>query len=208
MRIFLFVMLLLASAPAAALQVGDGQYNNIYNNQDLAATQARFNNITTKGAGGGVPVGTIIAWPVATNPEDMENWLECNGQAVNAAMYPELRSVVGPNVPDLRGLFLRGYGSQSHTQNNGSIKGNTATTHASDYLGFIQGDSIREIEGASREIQGNSGAIFNSGGGGQFHYLSCCTGATTIFRASRVTPVTNEIRPVNMAVRYLIRARP
>jgi hypothetical protein len=28
------------------------------------------------------------------------------------------------------------------------------------------------------------------------------------FTASRVTPTASEIRPVNMAVRYLIRARP
>ena len=195
--ISMFSCLLLASTSFA--KISD---SCLTNSQIDAAT-----NITVKSAGG-IPVGTIVAWPVATNPSDWDKWLECNGQPISASAYPELRNVVGPNVPDLRGLFLRGYGSQSHTQNNGSIKGNTATTHASDYLGFIQGDSIREIEGASREIQGNSGAFFNSGGGGQFHYLSCCTGATTIFRASRVTPVANEIRPVNMAVRYLIRARP
>lgn len=39
---------------------------------------------------GGVPVGTIVAWPVAKNPEDMDKWLECNGQTVNATVYPEL----------------------------------------------------------------------------------------------------------------------
>ena len=52
----------------------------------------------------GVPVGTIITWPVATNPEgwDEGNWLECNGQSVNPTVYPELFALVGATVPDLR----------------------------------------------------------------------------------------------------------
>ena len=41
--------------------------------------------VVAKGAGG-VPVGTIVAWPVAKNPPDMDNWLECNGQTVNATV--------------------------------------------------------------------------------------------------------------------------
>ncbi|MDE7064844.1 MAG: phage tail protein, partial [Desulfovibrionaceae bacterium] len=46
--------------------------------------------VVAKGAGG-VPVGTIVAWPVAKNPEDMDNWLECNGQTVNATV-PDTRA--------------------------------------------------------------------------------------------------------------------
>ena len=51
---------------------------------------------------GGVPVGTIISWPVATNPEDMDNWLECNGQNISPSVYPELFALVGGQVPNLR----------------------------------------------------------------------------------------------------------
>ncbi|MBS6830939.1 MAG: tail fiber protein, partial [Desulfovibrio sp.] len=40
--------------------------------------------VKAKGSGG-VPVGTIISWPVATNPEDMDNWLECNGQSISSS---------------------------------------------------------------------------------------------------------------------------
>ncbi|MDR2744702.1 MAG: phage tail protein, partial [Desulfovibrio sp.] len=39
---------------------------------------------------GGVPVGTVVAWPVATNPADMDKWLECNGQTISSTVYPEL----------------------------------------------------------------------------------------------------------------------
>ncbi len=95
--------------------------------------------VVAKGAGG-VPVGTIVAWPVAKNPEDMDNWLECNGQTVNATVYPELFALVGGTVPDFRGLFLRGHGAQA--SNHYGI-----VTHQSAGLGQLQGDAIRNITG-------------------------------------------------------------
>ena len=58
--------------------------------------------IQAKGAGG-VPVGTVVSWPVASNPADPANWLECNGQSVSPTVYPELYALVGGNVPDYRG---------------------------------------------------------------------------------------------------------
>ena len=66
-----------------------------------------------------IPVGTIISWPVAQNPADWQNsdgsynWLECNGQSISKTVYPELFALMGGQVPDLRGLFLRGLGGNS-----------------------------------------------------------------------------------------------
>lgn len=109
--------------------------------------------------------------------------------------YPELSAVVGGQVPDLRGLFLRGHG------------GNSAA------LGVRQGDAIRNITGNFSVHHGMVGggsdvfrpqfpgnAVANSGGG--FGYYSL------IFDASSVVPTAEENRPVNQAVRYLIRALP
>lgn len=31
---------------------------------------------------GGVPVGTVIAWPVSSAPSDAEKWLECDGSPI------------------------------------------------------------------------------------------------------------------------------
>ena len=150
--------------------------------------------VKAKGSGG-VPVGTIVAWPVATNPEDMDNWLECNGQSISPSVYPELSALVGGQVPDLRGLFLRGHG------------GNSAA------LGVQQGDAIRNITGqfASRMSSAYppTGAFVHSG-----RYPDSDTGgsgrqnAWISFEASRVVPTAEENRPVNQAVRYLIRALP
>lgn len=61
-----------------------------------------------------IPVGTVISWPVATDPADMQNpdgtynWLECNGQSVSQTVYPELFAVIGGKTPDYRSWFLRG----------------------------------------------------------------------------------------------------
>ena len=123
--------------------------------------------------------------------------------------YPELFAVLGGQTPDLRGLFLRGYGSQTYAQNNGSTVGITSTTHSSGALGKVQGDALRPI---------TSGGIhhFGSSGGGAFETRGYTDqrgsngGGSMMTRldTSRVVPTANENRPVNQAVRYLIRARP
>lgn len=43
-------------------------------------------------------------YPLSTPPD---GWLECNGQAT--AAYPTLAALIGTNVPDLRGNFIRGW---------------------------------------------------------------------------------------------------
>lgn len=116
---------------------------------------------------------------------------------------------MGNQVPDLRSLFLRGYGSQAHTQNNGSAFGITSTTHSSGELGHVQGDSTRNATGRTGgAIGGGAGALITNSGvvywvqganhfGAYYSYIDF----------SRALPTANEIRPVNRAVRYLIRAR-
>ena len=123
-------------------------------------------------------------------------------------VYPELVGAVGPNVPDYRGIFLRGHGSQTSTH-YGTV------THSSAALGQFQGDGIREIWGS---VSGTSNrGVFGSAYSGAFSVSGSAHGPsrdgdwsqgnTLVFQASQTTPVVGEIRPVNRAVRYLIRAR-
>jgi len=120
---------------------------------------------------------------------------------------------------EYRGVFLRGYGSITHTQNNGSTIGSTATTHSSGNIGAIQGDSIRNMTGAAYSLLN----LLNNFGDTQSDYVNGVfysseaaysnsninngTGGDWYFRlnynASRVTPTANEIRPVNKAVRFI-----
>ena len=163
--------------------------------------------VSVQSVGSSIPVGTVITWPSSSWPPDADNWLECNGQAINSTVYPELVGVVGSRVPDYRGIFLRGQGSQTSTH-YGTV------THSSAALGQLQGDGIRTIWGTfvggdwsgHNNQGGSSGAFWPSGNAGvqegnrydQIRYS---------FDVSRVTPVVGEVRPVNRAVRYLIRSR-
>ena len=98
--------------------------------------------------------------------------------------------------------------------------GNTATTHASGELGKVQGDAIRDPgDAAGTVITSGSGAIGCEG--------PMCDGSVAISTdvhqwaanwsmnqpilnplKALQQPLDNEIRPVNTAVRYFIRARP
>lgn len=157
-----------------------------------------FNPVSVEASAqsGGVPVGMVVVWPVATNPADTESWLECNGQST--AGYPELAAVVGANIPDLRGKFLRGLG------------GNSAE------LGLTQGDAIRNITGTLSAYHQAQYQIRSSGAFGHTYLNYGESGSSRShpetalyhFDASRQVPTANENRPINTAVRYLIRAKP
>ena len=57
--------------------------------------------------GVGCPIGSMMAWLTDTTPV---GWLKCDGQVIDRTQYPELFALLGANVPDFRGSFLRGAG--------------------------------------------------------------------------------------------------
>lgn len=154
-----------------------------------------------------MPVGTIAIWSTSSALPD--GWLECNGSPISSE-YSDLIALVGNYTPNYQGMFLRGHGSQDFKQNNGSTIGETTTSHVSGELGEIQGDSIRNITGhlitSTEGGTGNSGAVYVmhtegdgvSGSGGTHVWYG--------FNASRIVPTDTENRPVNTAVRYIIKA--
>lgn len=101
--------------------------------KELAAYMASQINVPTIGIGGGyAPIGSINFFDATTAPQD---WLACDGTVYNIADYPQLadwyeaqhgsKNFYGGDgtttfaVPDLQGEFLRGTGTNSHT-NQGS----------------------------------------------------------------------------------------
>ena len=94
----------------------------------VAADGTSFNptTISVKSVGASIPVGTVITWPSNSWPSDRDNWLECNGQSISSAVYPELVGIIGNRVPDYRGRFLRGIQS-GHSV--GETVANTLKSH-------------------------------------------------------------------------------
>ena len=140
----------------------------------------------------GLEVGMVVAWTLSVNPSDA--YLECNGQVVDGSKYPKLYALMH-NVPDYRGVFLRGLG------------GNSAS------LGELQGDAIRNITGNFNATDNNS---WNINANGVFYGQTIGAGdqggeageyKKYYFDASRVVPTANENRPINKAVRYFIKAK-
>lgn len=96
----------------------------------------KVNHILKMIAGGTLwadtPVGTINAYGGTTAPD---GWMLCQGQAISRTDYADLFAIIGTafgtgdgsttfNVPDLRGEFLRGAGTNSHSgEGNGGIVG-------------------------------------------------------------------------------------
>jgi len=161
-----------------------------------------------------IDVGTIVVWPVAKNSVAMDKYLECNGQRIpDGKAYYDLKSILGSDyVPDYRGVFLRGYGSCKSTHYVSTEDANQGyTLHQSGALGKLQGDCIRKIYGfidTEAGMQTTYGCLyrFNNGddGGRWGHdgWNQDCIG----FDSSLVVPTDVENRPINIAVRYLIRA--
>ena len=145
----------------------------------------------------------VVAWTLATDPSD--SYLECNGQAVDSIKYPRLY-VLMHNVPDYRGVFLRGLGAVI-SNHYGTV------THTSDRLGELQGDTIRNIIGNFNATDNDN---WNINANGAFYGQTIGSGDAGgrdgeykkyFFDTSKVVPVANENRPVNKAVRYFIKAK-
>ena len=120
-----------------------------------------------------------------------------------ARFYPELFGIVGATVPDLRGMFLRGTGGnagvlgQTQIDTMRPITGNMAAM-----IKFVPGSGMGSGALVTFHQQFNTQIPFNSSGtygGADLHLDSSRLGSN--FSGP-------ETRPVNIAVRYLIRARP
>lgn len=167
----------------------------------LDATSFDPQPVVVQAKNNSVPIGTVIAW---TKEEVPQGWLECDGQKVNKVLYPDLAALM-PNTPNYKGMFLRGAGSQ--TLEHGAYG---SVTHGTK-LGEIQGDSIRNMQGGFNLFYGitNNHGVF----GTRTQVVGVVAGHGAFlpypvpqFDASRVVPTANENRPVNVGVKYIIKA--
>jgi len=126
--------------------------------QDLISTN---NNQIQKYLSGSsfkyLPIGSVVCFAGSMIPSD---YLECDGRQLNKNKFPELFNVIGYiytnckyydcdvfNVPDLRGLFVRGIdtgkGYDPDRRNLGSFQNDAIKKHRHyNLFGNIQRDSI------------------------------------------------------------------
>lgn len=144
-------------------------------------------NGVEKNVGGGVPVGTIIAWPGSFAPTEGGTWLLCNGQSCSA--YPALVAVVGSNVPNLEGRFLEGTISSPRIFKDAGLPNITGTFG-------VDGNSWA------------SGSFYKNGGmkgasGGSNNNNRCDFDASI---SSSVYGKSDTVQPASYTVRYYIKA--
>lgn len=184
-----------------------------------------------RAADNGVPIGTILpfAGPKSKIPV---GYLACDGASYNLNDYPALYNVIGTgwggsgtqfNVPDLRGMFMRGV-SEGATRDDDK---NARTALASggntgNNVGSAQGDDTRShAHTGTTSTNGNHTHTWNNGqegddegGGGSHNEYTRIPGTVTDAIAAagdhNHTFTTNntggaETRPENVYVFYIIK---
>lgn len=158
--------------------------------------------------------GAIMMWGGENAPTD---WRECDGSLLNRADFTALFDAIGTNwghgdgsttfnIPDLRGLFVRGW-----DHGNSKDPGRNARTAIApggatgDAVGSAQSDSVEihthELSSqnltADRDIKGNAGDSNND-----YHSF---TTETINPNALSIGAANSETRPKNAYVMYIIK---
>jgi len=160
-------------------------------------------------ANNGVPTGSIMPYIGTTAPP---GWVLCNGQPLNViAGTANLITLVGPNAPNLQGMFLRGTGTSSVNGQDGpnlmATQGDGFKLHNHTGLTTINGTHTHDTEVPDTSHNSGIGVVYN---GGPFAYRWNFTGATTStsdgnHQHTIPNDGINETRPVNYGVNYIIK---
>ena len=149
-----------------------------------------------------------MIWATTVIPN---NWLECNGQAVDQSKYPQLY-VIMANVPDLRGVFVRGLDNS-----RGYDTGRTINSYQAD--SFASHTHTMATAGNHQHFNGIvcASGYGNWGYGGPFSNTIAFSGATNITNTQGYTSQGDhthtinatggtETKPKNVALIYIIKA--
>lgn len=179
---------------------------SIVNAASIDATSFNPLPIYVKAQGSGTPIGTVIAWSSHSNPAEASAWLDCNGQGFSRSSYPELYALIGSRVPDYRGMFLRGVGGNSYSlgvEQEHSVQVSKIGINAG--RGTLTSNfAVLSGTGVFKDAGGNTGVPRAS-----HDYHSQTKIEVDLYGNLYNGVATNyeETRPVNVAVRYLIRAK-
>lgn len=159
----------------------------------------------------GVPTGTIVAF-AATDLDIPDGWVLCDGQDLTLVEGSiNLRNLIGDNAPDLRGMFLRGTGTSPVNGEDGPTLGATQDD------GFEAHNHPASTAAAGNhthttEVPNTQYGFFGFADGSAKYYRWNYTGAVTSSSDGNHTHTvsvsntgTNETRPVNYGVNYIIK---
>jgi len=152
-----------------------------------SATSTLANNVVS--GGNGVPAGAVMAWPSATLPA---GWLECNGQSTSG--YTALAAVVGANVPDLRGQFVRGWDHGAGTDSGRSLK-----SSQSPYAGTNDYTCGKDDGDGQTGPRGEVNAFGVNG-----IWVTTATDRSGVW-TSTIATNAGDTRPTNIALMYIIK---
>jgi len=154
-----------------------------------------------------IPTGAVMSFAMNSAPS---GWLICNGASLSRSVYPALFSAIGIiygaldgatfNLPDLRGLFVRGFDASRGLDEAGRAFGvyqdDAYKSHGHTFNDYYQ--STGGVSTAYEKIQSSSDNFrtYANGGGGD-------TGHTT--PNSVVANGGTETRPKNIAMLYCIK---
>jgi hypothetical protein len=166
------------------------------------------------------PTGSIQAF---AGDELPDGWLWCWGDAISRTEYSDLYRVIGVNfgngdgsttfnLPDTRGMFLRGVSGDSGNDPDAHLRVNEHGGNTGNNVGSTQEYAVPIVTGTfksfDRGVTGVSGAFYDTddvwssnvkGGNGDDW------GAVTGFDNSLVTNTSIESRPKNIYVNYIIK---
>lgn len=150
------------------------------------------------------PTASVVMYGGATAPT---GWLLCDGSAVSRATYATLFGILSTtygigdgsttfNVPDARGVFVRGAGTQ--TISTIAHTGTRGTTQNDQFQGHHH-DSVR---GVAQTASGSGSASIQSGAS----YVGADIVGDPSTDGSNGTPRTGaETRPANITLSYIIK---
>jgi hypothetical protein len=178
-------------------------------------------------ANNGVPTGSIMPWVGPANAVPT-GWVLCNNQSLTGIVGSDnLIALVGNNAPDLRGMFLRGAGTNavsgyttnsgpdvnmrqqddnlSHNHGAGNITANNAGVHSHSTTIWID----RATTYVAPPSQPDGGTEYYTptslGNDGFDNKTSSNTGTHDHTTTGNTTSVGTESRPVNYGVHYIIK---
>jgi microcystin-dependent protein len=183
-----------------------------------AATKGYVDGLT------GAPAGIISAFAGGTAPT---GWLACNGAAVSRTTYATLFAAIGTtwgagdgvntfNLPDLRGMFLRGTGTNGTGSSSGTVGPAVGTYNADTYLNHnhtATSSSSVSDPGHTHQYTNSTatpGPTWAAGSGYTVQTPNTASSTTGITVSTSTTVATSttggtETRPRNYGILYIIK---